>query len=307
MASSVLYPSSMAVLGGAMATLVLAAGQFDNHLWRILCVYLSGKVLPCFDAYLSQAWYGQWALSLIVNAAIWWIPHLRPKHKRAGCVIITGADSGMGQATVLYLAETNNDNDGSRGHYDRIFAAAFNAKAAQASFEQLLKDKKDKLKYIQVISLDVTKEDTVKQAAATVTAYLKEKKSFLSGVVCYHGIAFNGPLSYIPMSIYQTQMDVNFFGNVRICQAFLPLLKATENATNNFRRLVFTGTGGGPCTPCPPLLTSYMSSKFAGEAMAQALKQELFMTQGDGPTIDVSVSFTNQILSTHLAGKSHMS
>ena len=32
-----------------------------------------------------------------------------------------------------------------------------------------------------------------------------------------------------------------------------------------------------------------MSSKFAGEAMAQSLKQELYMTQGDGPTIDISV------------------
>jgi hypothetical protein len=85
-------------------------------------------------------------------------------------------------------------------------------------------------------------------------------------------------------------MEVNYFGNIRICQAFLPLLQSKENAKTDFRRMVFTGTGGGPCSPCPPLLSAYMSSKFAGEAMAQVLKQELYMTQGDGPTVDVSVS-----------------
>ncbi|CAB9512689.1 beta-hydroxybutyrate dehydrogenase, mitochondrial [Seminavis robusta] len=277
--------TSMVTLAGTIASLVLAAGQFDNHLWRIICIFGGSKILPV--VYGDQAWYVQWLISLAVNAAIWWIPHLRTAYKRSGCVVITGADSGMGQATVLYLAETN-DNAANNGSYDKIFAAAFNAKQALEKLEEKIKDK-SKMKYIQVIPLDATKDDSVKQAAATVSTFLKEKSSFLSGVVCYHGIGYNGPLPYMPMSLYQTQMDVNYFGNIRMTQAFLPLLQSTTNATTHFRRMIFTGTGGGPCTPCPSLLSAYMSSKFAGEAMAQCLKQELYMTQGDGPKIDVSV------------------
>jgi NAD(P)-dependent dehydrogenase (short-subunit alcohol dehydrogenase family) len=59
-------------------------------------------------------------------------------------------------------------------------------------------------------------------------------------------------------------------------QAFLPLMKQVATPTQP-GRLVFTGTGGGPCTPCPPLLSAYMSSKFAGEALAQSLRMELYM------------------------------
>ena len=284
---SLLDTSSIATLGGAFGSLVFVAGQFDNHLWRLVCIYAgSAIVLPNLASYSSQPWYLQWALSLVMNAAIIWIPHLRPKHNRSGCVVITGADSGMGQATVLYLAETN---DSSKGSYDKIFAACFNAKQGQAKLEELIKDK-SKMKYIQVVALDATKDESVKLAAKTAGDYLKESKSFLAGVVNYHGIAYNGPIEFMPLNLFQMQMEVNFFGNVRMCQAFLPLLKSKENGATNFRRMVFTGTGGGPCSPCPPLLSAYMSSKFAGEAMSQVLKQELLMTQGDGPKIDVSVS-----------------
>mmetsp|Transcript_14211 Transcript_14211/g.39385 ORF Transcript_14211/g.39385 Transcript_14211/m.39385 type:complete len:104 (+) Transcript_14211:40-351(+) len=52
----------------------------------------------------------------------------------------------------------------------------------------------------------------------------------------------------------------------------------------------FAATGGGPCRSCPSLLSVYISSKFEGEAMAKSLKQELFISQGDGNRVDVSVS-----------------
>jgi len=279
---------STGALTVALGSLVFLAGQFDNHLWRLMCIYASSKILPSLGVYSAQPWYIQWPVSLVVNAAIMFIPHLRPKHKRSGCVVITGCDSGMGQATVLHLAETN-DKNSANGSYDKIFAACFNAKQGQAKLEELIKDKAN-MKFIQVVALDATKDESVKLAAKTVGDYCKEAKSFLAGVVNFHGIAYNGPISYMPLSLFQTQMEVNFFGNVRMAQAFIPLLRSRDNNATNFRRLIFTGTGGGACSPCPPLLSAYMSSKFAGEAMAQVLKQELFMTQGDAPEINVSVS-----------------
>lgn len=288
MDSSLLDSSSVAAFGALLGTLVLGAGQFDNHLWRLMCIYASNKLLPNFSVYSSLAWYVQWPVSLAVSAAIMFIPHLRPKNKRSGCVVITGADSGMGQATVLHLAKTN-DGSAGNGSYDKIFAACYNAKAAREKLEELLPDK-TLMKHIQVVALDCTSDESVKQAAAAVDTCLKEQKTHLQGVVNYHGVAITGPLSYMPLHLSQRCMEVNFFGNVRMVQHFMPLLRRKEDNATTFRRMVFTGTGGGPCSPCPSLLSAYMSSKFAGEAMAQSLKQEMYMTQeADGNKIDVSV------------------
>jgi NAD(P)-dependent dehydrogenase (short-subunit alcohol dehydrogenase family) len=125
----------------------------------------------------------------------------------------------------------------------------------------------------------------------------------LTGLIQYHGVAFNGPSLYMPIDMYGRQMDVNFLGTIRIVQAFMPLMKQSikdsinelGNSGNGDKdkedllyrgRIILTGTGGGSCSPCPPLLTAYMSSKFALEAYTQSLRQELYMTSCP---IDVSI------------------
>ena len=110
--------------------LILLAGQFDNHFWRVMCLFATWKTLWYWPWAADQAWY----ISCFFlpyssrQECIWMIPHLGFPHKRAGCVVITGADLGMGQQTVLYLAQTNIK---ANNQYDKIFAAAFNAKACQ--------------------------------------------------------------------------------------------------------------------------------------------------------------------------------
>jgi NAD(P)-dependent dehydrogenase (short-subunit alcohol dehydrogenase family) len=251
------------------------AGQFDNHLWRLICCSL-GHVVAA-STYLSSS-STSLALSslvwIVIYVAILFCPHLRRPIPRKGCVFITGADSGMGQATVVYLAQTQT----STNRYDKIFAGCFNAQASKQALEELVG--KDLMKDIHVVSLDVTKDESVEAAAKTVEDAImaNNKKSIgLTSLVNFHGIAFNGPIQYMPIEMFQRQLDVNFMGNIRMVQSFLPLLrKATSVQVPG--RLVFTGTGGGPCTPCPPLLSAYMSSKFAGEAFCQSLRMELFMT-----------------------------
>ena len=78
---------------------------------------------------------------------------------------------------------------------------------------------------------------------------------------------------------------MNFFGYVRVAQAFLPLLRdSADNPTARRGRLVFFGTGGGVCSPVPALLSAYMASKFAVEAYCHSLRSELQLT---GRRIDV--------------------
>jgi NAD(P)-dependent dehydrogenase (short-subunit alcohol dehydrogenase family) len=93
----------------------------------------------------------------------------------------------------------------------------------------------------------------------------------------------------VPMELYQKQMDVNYYGFIRVTQQCLPLIRNTlakhKGAVQG--RMIFTGTGGGPSTAaCVPLLSAYLSSKFAGEAFAQVLKTEVKFL---GLPIEVSV------------------
>ena len=59
-------------------------------------------------------------------------------------------------------------------------------------------------------------------------------------------------------------MDVNFFGYVNTIQSFLPLVReATEKPNARRGRILMIGTGGGVPGPSPPLISAYMSSKWA--------------------------------------------
>ncbi len=261
---------------------LLLAGQFDNHLWRLMTIGLSYVLQFSVLDGTKMTWW----MFLVLAYQMMHVPHLRPKQKKCGSIFVTGADSGMGQATVQYLCQTQNKNN--MGAYTTIFAGAYSPEAATLALQNLCgKEAFDK--YVKVIPLDVSSDKSVEDAAkavlaATVTA-ASTKESDLTALVNYHGIAFNGPLEYMPMKMYYRQHEVNYMGNIRMAQHFLPLLK-NSTCKDVRKRLIFTGTGGGPCTPCPPLLSAYMSSKFAGEAMAQCLRMEMHVM---GHDIDVAV------------------
>lgn len=250
---------------------LLLAGKFDNHFWRIVVAYAHHiliSMVPTSSVVDS-------ILRVVVIVGIMWIPMFAnfSYNKRQGCIMVTGCDSGMGQATAVYFAQTNDDPK--KGSFEKIFAACFDAKASKEYFEKTLT--KDQMRHIIVIALDVTDDKSCKDAAKTVQSWINETSSEgLYGIVQYHGIAFNGPASYMPVDFYERQLQVNFLGFVRVIQNFMPILKK-RSMTNG--RIILTGTGGGPCSPCPPLLSAYMSSKFATEAFCQSLRGEMNMTE----------------------------
>ena len=77
-------PSFLKALGVLAVSLVLA-GQFDNHLWRLILIAAN------FFALDTLPWYA----FLVEAYLIMHIPHLRSRQSRKGCVFITGVDSGM--------------------------------------------------------------------------------------------------------------------------------------------------------------------------------------------------------------------
>jgi NAD(P)-dependent dehydrogenase (short-subunit alcohol dehydrogenase family) len=106
---------------------------------------------------------------------------------------------------------------------------------------------------------DVTDADGVARAAASVES--------LDAVVDNAGIAIASPLEFLPPAELTRQLDVNVVGQLRVLQAFMPALRRSRG------RIVLMGSIGG--RSALPFLGAYAMSKFALEAMADALRIEL--------------------------------
>ena len=89
----------------------------------------------------------------------------------------------------------------------------------------------------------------------------------LDALVANAGIAVAAPLEALPPDELARQLDVNVVGQLRTLQAFLPALRARRG------RIVLMGSIAGRSSL--PFLGAYAMSKFALEAMADALRVEL--------------------------------
>ncbi len=168
-------------------------------------------------------------------------------------VVITGASSGIGRDAALYFNEL--------GY--AVFAGVRKlddgeqVKAAAVRPDQF-----------HPVQLDVTNADQVKAAVAIVAKQVGAGS--LSALVSNAGIAaMSGAASceQCPIETQQSVMDVNFFGAVRVVQAFLPLLRASKGTvvfnTALMARTVIPFNGG------------YAASKCALEAWADSLRREV--------------------------------
>ncbi len=162
-------------------------------------------------------------------------------------VLITGASTGIGEATARYLAE--------RGW--QVFAGV--RKAADAKRLEAMHPA------ISAVTLDVTKPTQIQ--AAVKTLQKQTGQAGLQGLVNNAGVAMSGPLEFLPIEELRSQFEVNFLGQVAVTQAFLPLLRRGKG------RVVNMSSISGKVTS--PFLVPYSSSKYALEAFSDGLRREL--------------------------------
>jgi NAD(P)-dependent dehydrogenase (short-subunit alcohol dehydrogenase family) len=167
---------------------------------------------------------------------------------RSDAVVITGASSGIGAACALALDKI--------GY--RVFAGVRNA----ADGEDLQRRSGPRLMPIRI---DVTDEASILAARHTVRAMMGE--AGLAGLVNNAGIGVAGPVEAVPLADWRRQFDVNFFGLITVTQIFLPLIRQGRG------RIVNIGSIAGRAAM--PFMAPYSASKYALEALTDALRIEL--------------------------------
>ena len=160
-------------------------------------------------------------------------------------VLVTGASTGIGYATVAMLA----------GHGYRVFAGVRKTEDALRLEERHA--------HVRAVTLDVRSAEDIARAVEAIDA----SGFSLAAVVNNAGIAVAGPLEYLPLDEFRKQFDVNVFGALAVTQAVLPLLRSANG------RVIFMSSVSGQIAA--PYVGPYASSKFAIEALADSLRMEL--------------------------------
>lgn len=163
-------------------------------------------------------------------------------------VLITGASTGIGQATALRL---------SRAGWT-VLAGVRRA----ADGERLAAE--GPAGKIESLVLDVTDAAQIAAAVERVSA----SGGRLDALVNNAGIGVGGPLELLPDEEWRRQFDVNFFGQVAVTRALIPALRAAHG------RIVFISSIGGKVAM--GFNGPYAASKHAIEAVGDALRVELY-------------------------------
>ena len=163
-------------------------------------------------------------------------------------VVVTGASTGIGAACALDCV--------SRGM--TVFAGVRDPRAGEALVAKAGPS-------LIPILLDVTDEPSIARSLDVVQRVVG--KAGLGGLVNNAGIVVGSPLEVIPLAQLRTQLEVNVIGQIAVTQAFLPLLRLGHGRIVNMGSIAGRGT--------IPLLGPYSASKYALEALTDALRMEL--------------------------------
>jgi NAD(P)-dependent dehydrogenase (short-subunit alcohol dehydrogenase family) len=115
--------------------------------------------------------------------------------------------------------------------------------------------------------MDLEDHDSVRAAGTAVTA-----AGPLWGLVNNAGVAFPGPLEYLPIEVFGRQLDVNLVGQLLVTQVMLPALLA-QSARGGEARIVMIGSIGGRVAR--PVLGAYSAAKHGLVGMTGSLRAEL--------------------------------
>jgi NAD(P)-dependent dehydrogenase (short-subunit alcohol dehydrogenase family) len=159
-------------------------------------------------------------------------------------VLITGASSGIGEATAIELYRSD----------FIVYAAA---------------RRLDRMKFladlgIHVLPIDVTDEDSMKACVNTVLATEERIDILINNA----GYGSYGAVEDVPIDEARRQLDVNLFGLARMIQLVLPAMRR-----QHFGKIVNISSMAGKVHT--PFGAWYHATKFAVEGFSDALRLEV--------------------------------
>jgi NAD(P)-dependent dehydrogenase (short-subunit alcohol dehydrogenase family) len=165
-------------------------------------------------------------------------------------IFITGTSTGFGKLMTQTLAAA--------GHV--VVAAMRDSTGRNAAIAREL----TALPGVEVVELDVTRDESVHQAVAQTLA----RHGRIDVLVNNAGVAGFGLVEAYSLDRVRQLFEVNFYGVLRTYQAVLPAMRAAG------RGLVINLTSGASGHALP-FMTPYLASKFAVEAITEGIQEEL--------------------------------
>ena len=164
--------------------------------------------------------------------------------REAKTIVITGASSGIGYDAALTLSQ--------QGH--KVYAAARRLELMEPL----------KAYGVQVVRLDVTDEDSMKQCVDDVI----QAEGRIDVLVNNAGYGYFGAIETVSMEEARRQLEVNVFGLARLTQLVLPQMRKQGSG-----RIINTSSIAGK-------MVIYMGgwynvTKYAVEAFSDALRMEV--------------------------------
>lgn len=169
---------------------------------------------------------------------------------RGQIALITGSSSGIGFETSLLLARN--------GIY--TYATMRNLSKSQ----EILDITKKECLPLKVLTLDVTDEKLIQKAIDMVM----HEQNRIDILVNNAGYSLVGALEQISMDEIKEEFKTNFFGIIKLIQKVLPQMRKQRSG-----RIINISSLAGRIGL--PLVSAYVSSKFALEGLSESLKYEV--------------------------------
>lgn len=172
-------------------------------------------------------------------------------------VVITGASSGIGRSTALYLMK--------KGYH--VIACVRKARDAQSLLQES-EDKRYAKGRLDTQLVDVNVPADVERLTSYVgQLFAEDDKICFFGLINNAGISPVAPMELVSSEELEFVFQTNVFSVVRMIQAMLPYLKYTTG------RIVNISSGSGVLAIA--LSGAYSMSKFSVEALSDVLRVEL--------------------------------
>jgi len=165
-------------------------------------------------------------------------------------VLITGAGSGLGMASALFLAARK----------FRVYGTALTEAEDQDLRAQAARRNLD----VTPLRMDVTCRTDIDR---TVDAIIREAGR-IDAVVHFAGMGLRGFFEDLSMQEIRRLYDVNVFGIMELTQAVLPHMRARRSG-----RIVITASAAGRMGEMS--IAGYSSGKFAVVGLGECLRQEM--------------------------------